>query len=285
METIDVNSFSEFDDLMITGGQFTSWAFRGQGDASWPVLSSLSRHLQTYGVSRLLWPTQEARIVRIFKRKAHLHLNHVPEDDDDFQWLSIIQHYGGPTRLLDFTWSPYVAAYFALELARDDCAVYAVDTSAIGKSSDYQDLRTRSLYRTEYLTGKNKIVTQGEPALLNQRITAQHGTFIIPGVLDISLEQLIEEVIDASAIVKIVLKHSLRRVALEALYERCVENATLFPDLNGLAGSLRYELEHHWAYNANSGIAKGGFGDSPYALSLDTRINSTPVQAVSPQDK
>src|SRR3989304_1877564 len=39
----------------------------------------------------------------------------------------IMQHYGAPTRLLDFTYSVYVAAYFAVEEAEDDCVVWAVD--------------------------------------------------------------------------------------------------------------------------------------------------------------
>ena len=51
---------------------------------------------------------QEERIARIFQRKAHLFLTHIPERSDTFQWLALMQHHGAPTRSLDFTWSPYV---------------------------------------------------------------------------------------------------------------------------------------------------------------------------------
>lgn len=219
---------------------------------------------------------RKARIIRVFKRKAHLYLERVPEDWDDFQWLSLIQHYGGPTRLLDFTWSPYVAAYFALELAQGDSAVFAVDVSEVGKTSGYSDLRTKGLFESDYLPGTNKILTHGEPAVLNRRLTSQHGTFVVPGVLDTPLDQLVEDVVGTHAITKVVLEHGMRADAMRALYKRCVENATLFPDLNGLAASLRYELEHHWAYNAQTGAPKPGFIDSPYATSLSTRIFDVP---------
>jgi hypothetical protein len=52
----------------------------------------------------------------------------IPYDNDAAAWLGLIQHYGGPTRLLDVTGSLYVAFFFAFEPAGDyDRAVWAVD--------------------------------------------------------------------------------------------------------------------------------------------------------------
>src|SRR5216684_3693164 len=59
--------------------------------------------------------------------QAHLFLAHVPDDADSFHWLALMQHHGAPTRLLDFTWSPYVAAFFALERATSDAAIWAIN--------------------------------------------------------------------------------------------------------------------------------------------------------------
>jgi hypothetical protein len=76
----------------------------------------------------------------------------VPRDDDgDFQWLSLIQHYGVPTPLLDFTWWPYVAAHLALDLAQTDCAVFAVDTRVFSSDAGpaFHDLRIPGLYRSD----------------------------------------------------------------------------------------------------------------------------------------
>jgi hypothetical protein len=51
-------------------------------------------------------------------------------------------------------------------------------------------------------------------------------------------------------IVKFVLKSSkIREQAMESLYYMNITYATLFPGLDGLARSLAYELEFHWAFN------------------------------------
>jgi len=42
-----------------------------------------------------------------------------------------MQHHGAPTRLIDFTWSPYVAAFFALERTLADGVVWAINPGRI----------------------------------------------------------------------------------------------------------------------------------------------------------
>jgi len=128
-----IERFSSWEEFrkVISDNTYRSWAFRGQSDSSWPLYTSLSRHLLTRRVHRSAWSRQERRVLRIFKRKAHLLLQHLPKDTDAFEWLALMQRHGAPTRLLDFTWSPFVASFFALEHATTDAAVWALFPPAL----------------------------------------------------------------------------------------------------------------------------------------------------------
>jgi hypothetical protein len=126
---------------LITKPPYSHWAFRGERNERGPLFSSLSRYLQNFGVAPEAWPLQEERILRIFKRKAHQFLTRPPEWDDDFQWLALMQHHGAPTRLIDFTWSPYVAAFFALEHALAEGVVWAMNPARIDSSRARKPVR------------------------------------------------------------------------------------------------------------------------------------------------
>ena len=128
MREVRVQSWSQFNDYITSRD---GWAFRGQSDASWPLLSSLPRRLQQNNVDRDQWRQREERAIRIFRRKAHVYLPDKSALDDDLRCLAMMQHHGAPTRLLDFTKSPFVAAFFALEQARGHGAVYALNTPRI----------------------------------------------------------------------------------------------------------------------------------------------------------
>ena len=68
-------------------------------------------------------------MVSHFRANAHLYLPTLPTNSDsNLEWLSIMQHFGCPTRLLDVTASPYIALYFAIEIARTDAAVLAFNS-------------------------------------------------------------------------------------------------------------------------------------------------------------
>src|SRR6266511_109532 len=119
----------------ITNPPYSNWAFRGQHHGEWPLETALARYLRDFGVDPRAWTEQESRILRIFKRKAHQYLHQPPDLDDDFQWLALMQHHGAPTRLLDFTWSPYVAAFFALQRTRGLGAVWAINPRRVASGA------------------------------------------------------------------------------------------------------------------------------------------------------
>jgi len=257
---------------VIESDEYKGWAFRGQANADWPLYSSLSRYLMAYQVHPKAWPPQESRILRIFKRKAHLLLDHLPDDEDSFEWLALMQHHGAPTRLLDFSWSPFVATFFAVERATSDAAVWALFPPGLSNRPMRIFERVRTLrasqrvrraemapwveYEKDFLPNRNRLVVAGEPHRMNQRLIAQSGTFVMPGVLDAPIEELVPE----AAVVKFVLdSRTMRRRAMAELYHMNMSNATLFPGLDGLARSLAYELEFHWAFDPVSMEKRKGF--------------------------
>ncbi len=238
---------------LITSHPYTNWAFRGERDERWPLYSSLSRYLRNFGVSPQAWPHQEARILRIFKRKAHQFLAQPPDPDDDFQWLALMQHHGAPTRLIDFTWSPYVAAFFALERSLDDGVVWAMNPARIDSSRAprhrQMDPRIKGNFPLYFLKGEHRFIWLGEPLMMNRRLIAQSGTFAVPGVLDRPIEEILSADDQENVLAKLVLAKPVRDVGMRELYRMNITHATLFPDLDGLAKSLGYELEFHWGYN------------------------------------
>jgi hypothetical protein len=246
-----LKSWDEFLKL-ITEPPYANWAYRGERDERWPLHTSLARYFLNFGVAAAAWPRQEARILRVFQRKAHQFLPSPPALDDDFQWLALMQHHGAPTRLLDFTWSPYVAAFFALERTLGDGVVWAInpfglDSGAVKHSK--MDPRLKGNFTRYFLKGTQRFVWLGEPHTMNRRLIAQSGTFVVPGVLDEPVEEVIRTGAQQDLLAKFVLTNAVRETGMRELYRMNITYATLFPDLDGLAKSLGYELEFHWAYN------------------------------------
>src|SRR5262245_13882265 len=86
--------------------------YRGVRDATFQLLTSLGRMIH---VPRRERGEVEAWIFDEFKRKSRPHIQRPPTTDWD--WLALAQHYELPTRLLDWTENPLIAAYFAVAQA------------------------------------------------------------------------------------------------------------------------------------------------------------------------
>nr|WP_315463548.1 FRG domain-containing protein [uncultured Rhodoferax sp.] len=253
MDIIHINNWNEF--VALTS-EFDGWAFRGQQDANWQLFSSLSRYLQNFVSDESTWRTREERALRIFRRKAH---NYLPDAQvllDDVRCMALMQHHGAPTRMVDFTKSPFVAAFFALDKAVDRAAVFALDTPNLWRAPpsnnptfhrDTIDPRTNGNFERYFATNINEIVWVGEPYEMDRRLVAQSGTFVVSGVLNKPLDEVIQQYeTGRSLIKKIILPPSIRREAMLSLYRMNITHATLFPDVDGLARSIAYELEITW---------------------------------------
>jgi len=103
----------------------STFAYRGVVDASFSLTNSLTR----LGIP---YPNMERNLLKQFQKYAH---RDVVEKNTDWHWLSIAQHHGLPTRLLDWTYSPFVALHFAtvdLDLyPGKDAAVWKVNYSQV----------------------------------------------------------------------------------------------------------------------------------------------------------
>lgn len=253
MEAISIQTWEQFIGLI---SQFDGWVFRGQEDSDWSLDSSLSRYLAQYIPDAREWPIREERALRIFRRKAHNFLDDPSVLDDDLRCLALMQHHGARTRMLDFTKSPFVAAFFALCDAKNDCAVFALDTPKLWRRSPMRDSdltrstidpRTRGNFAKYFLPNTHELLWVGEPRQMDRRLVAQSGTFVVPGVLNKSLDQIIDNYqTNQGLIKKIILSQSIRFEAMQALYRMNITHSTLFPDLDGLARSMAYELEMTW---------------------------------------
>ncbi|MGE4183288.1 MAG: FRG domain-containing protein, partial [Limisphaerales bacterium] len=257
IRTIRIERWSEFIRIVEGWDGFRNWAFRGQGNAAWELRSSLARHIEVSKVGERSWARQEVRIRRIFKRKAHLYLSNVP-GEDELEWIALMQHHGAPTRLLDLSWSPYVAAFFALERATSEAAVWAFNLALLwqlherheidGVAVNSADPRIAGIFDKYFQPNRHAFVWQGDPFRMPQRVIAQSGTFLVSGHLGRTIEEIIATYPGRDVLlVKFVFDTArVRADAMASLYSMNITQATLFPGLDGMARSMAYEFEYSW---------------------------------------
>lgn len=167
------------------------WGFRGHANSAWALESTLLRLAHQCQCESYLLNHREYWMLRQFERRAFDYLDGVPLPSTKLDWLSLIQHYGGPTRLLDFSHSFYVAAFFAMESAEADAAVWAVNLDVLecriaqvmGVSKDEENIdriNTRYAKYVEAFLGlesppkqAQRLVVPVEPDRLHRRLTGR----------------------------------------------------------------------------------------------------------------
>jgi hypothetical protein len=147
--------------------------FRGQANALWPLIPGIARQDKN---PRGIWrPALEKRLFDDFKRLAGSFDPGIGYLDLD--WLGMAQHFGLPTRLLDWTENPLVAAWFAVA----DETTYRSTQSFTPIPALVHVIRVdpnKVLPSVEPFLGSGPPVVVQTPARV-ARITAQHGLFSV----------------------------------------------------------------------------------------------------------
>jgi hypothetical protein len=178
----------------------SDYIFRGVSNRTYDLQTSLQRHLvDTEILQRLGFGPErlERAILRNFRKYAH---RDASPGDSIWNWLSVAQHHGLPTRLLDWTFSPYVAAFFTCDEVDKfdvDGAIWCVDTKAVRAAlpTDWRnalgeqyawlfdvrmlDKLAPDLTALDEAFPKAPLLTFFEPPSLDDRIVNQSGMFSV----------------------------------------------------------------------------------------------------------
>lgn len=253
------NQIKSWDELIMAESNFgEEWAFRGQNNLKFPE-TSLERHCSSLGLAGEKIVDLEVKLIREFARRYHLYDGFGrPPAGHTLQWLALLQHYGAPTRLVDFTYSFFIAVYFAIEAADGDSAVWAIHAPRFKEKTqdlirtkrndgderiaEYQKVRDGGPFRALFMNPNSRLrfAYPSNPILLNERLTIQQGVFLVPGDVTTTFEENVREVPNhGQNLVQIIIDQSCRRKLLHKLHRFGINAATLFPGLEGFAHSLR----------------------------------------------
>jgi len=218
------------------------WLFRGQADAQWQLLPSVHRGYSAQ---------QERYLTNEFRVRARSRYYTCPGSDDYPGWLALMQHYGLPTRLLDWTYSPLIAAFFAVHpdyvpakgrSGRDAC-IWALDARKLNETQGFEPLifpLDASSYEpliVPAFKNRDEPDTVGVAMAIEHdpRIQLQQGAFTIH-----SRRTPINEMDGADAWL---FKFMIGNGDIQNLYEELtllgIRRYTLFPDLSALTSELR----------------------------------------------
>jgi len=234
-----------------------SFVFRGHADSSWGLTTTLERISKQSGNNQFSKAYEDWSMGE-FKSKFHLYDKANVAPASKLEWLSLMQHYGVPTRLLDLTTSPFVALFFAVEaydpIKSPDFSIYAFDYSETTKisldiikanDSKFTETPESIIGRQDEIFGDTidrfnfDLVWITEPTRLNIRIDRQAGSFAVCGNRNGNIEDILSGPKYTSAkIEKIVIKNNLFKPCYALLRKMNISPKTIYGDLVGLAKTL-----------------------------------------------
>ena len=211
------------------------YVFRGQEDKDWELVTSFDRQFEKRSLRTR--NKEFKKWMRRFHEEISREYRH-DYTDSDVRLIALAQHYGLPTRFLDWTRSPYVAAYFALfhkiinRNAQNevDAVVWVLNLEMLQRSVRKTELEIVSVTDVE-----------------NRRMKNQDGVFTLQKTDDYSLDSFLIKKGGqaANSIAKLIIPGREAKIAIQDLFLMGISHKTAFPGHDGIADYIvmrsRYE--------------------------------------------
>lgn len=260
-------------------GQQHHFFYRGQINKLWGLESSFLREIKkTENLNPERYFQIEKDAQREFASQVHLHLDPsaLPASGDWLEWWALMQHYGAPTRLLDWSASPYVAAYFAVESGEyTDGLIWVLNDWALGDrmqerhSADWSEWdrlprppnnwsNVAKSFKPDRFFDKDAAsqIFFFQPDRRSLRVVAQQGWLSTPLKLDAKYESLIGDWFDRHKYkpeyqakyntepwkywnCRIVIPKEAKREFLRRLQAMNITANSLYPGVDGLGKSVQ----------------------------------------------
>lgn len=225
----------------------SSYAYRGMSNSTYPLTTSLMR---LGGEFEKL----ERHLLRNFRKYAR---RSVVEDDSIWHWAALAQHHGLPTRLLDWTFSPYIALHFVTSDLRafdKDGAIWTVDFKKAHERIP-ERLKKRlaeegsDVFTTEMLAETvdsfdefgnmqpDEFILFFEPPSLDERIINQSSLLSVMSQPGLVLNDWLEQNPDLWH--KLIIPAELKWEVRDKLDQANITERVLFPGLDGLSKWLK----------------------------------------------
>lgn len=239
--------FDFLEQVIFPPGVRHRYIWRGQRRSDWSLSSSLDRLYQETGLIKRS-PTEleesSKRHLRAFQYASRGRRGTNPAQLAENEWWALGQHFGLATPLLDWTRSPFAAAYFAFEENPSNGTewrvIFGLDESAVDRR--YKELQSGPSFET----GRLPVVELIDPMSdENQRLVSQGGLFT-RAPIGTPIERWVEEQFEGSnspVLVRIEIPDADREVCLRTLNRMNINHLSLFPDLLGASRFTNLNLE------------------------------------------
>lgn len=226
------------------------YLFRGQVNSSWTLEPSFTRIANNRKLNRTEALQLERETVNKFSISGSkllsleytidLTLSRFKSQDgagiDFMGWFVLMQHYGAPTRTLDWSCSPWAALYFTCSEYHDvDGALWISDFSKVTQQAESLMPNMEDFNRAIGEPQSTDVLVFTMPFNTNQRIEVQQGRFSICTNPLQDHKPLIEK---ANGLEKIEIPKELKHSIMIELAQMNITAKTLFPGIDGLGRSI-----------------------------------------------